>query len=54
MRFAGRVHEVKGQIKEKVGQLTNNPTLKHEGIGEYILGKDPRKMGRVQKVIEKP
>ena len=24
---AGKVHEVKGKIKEKAGQLTNNPDL---------------------------
>jgi len=27
----GKVHEVKGAIKEKVGQLTNDPDLEDEG-----------------------
>ncbi len=31
--IAGRVHEVKGTIKQKVGQLTNDPDLEGEGIG---------------------
>jgi len=32
--ITGKVHEVKGKIKEKVGQLTNDPDLEGEGIGE--------------------
>ena len=28
--IAGKVHEVKGKIKEKVGQLTNDPDLEAE------------------------
>jgi uncharacterized protein YjbJ (UPF0337 family) len=52
--IAGRVHEVKGTIKEKVGELTNDPDLEGEGIGEDIAGKIQNKIGQVQKVIEKP
>jgi len=50
----GKVHEVKGVIKEKVGQVTNNPNLEDEGTGEIIAGKVQHKIGQVQKVIEKP
>jgi uncharacterized protein YjbJ (UPF0337 family) len=52
--IAGKVHEVKGKIKEKVGQLTNDPDLEAEGIGEKIGGKVQRKIGQVKKVFEKP
>jgi uncharacterized protein YjbJ (UPF0337 family) len=52
--IAGRVHEVKGKIKEKVGELTNDPDLEGEGIGEKIAGKVQKKIGQVQKVVEKP
>ncbi len=52
--IAGRVHEVKGKIKEKVGQLTNDPDLEGEGIGEKIGGKIQKKIGQFQKVVEKP
>jgi uncharacterized protein YjbJ (UPF0337 family) len=52
--IAGKVHEVKGTIKQKVGQLTNNPDLEGEGIGEKIAGKVQKKIGQVEKVIEKP
>ena len=52
--IAGRVHEVKGTIKEKVGELTNDPDLEGEGIGEKIGGKVLKKIGQVEKAIEKP
>jgi uncharacterized protein YjbJ (UPF0337 family) len=51
--IAGRVHEVKGTIKEKVGELTNDPDLEGEGIGEKIAGKIQKKIGQVEKVVEK-
>ncbi len=50
----GKVHEVKGTIKEKVGRLTNDPDLEGEGIGENIAGTVQNTIGKVQKVIEKP
>ena len=52
--IAGRVHEVKGTIKEKVGQLTNDPDLEGEGVGEKIAGKVQNKIGQVEAAIEKP
>jgi uncharacterized protein YjbJ (UPF0337 family) len=52
--ITGKVHEVKGTIKEKVGQLTNDPDLEGEGIVENITGKVQKNIGRVEKVIEKP
>jgi uncharacterized protein YjbJ (UPF0337 family) len=52
--IAGKVHEVKGKIKVKVGQLTNDPSLEAEGIGEKIAGKVQKKIGQVQKAVEKP
>jgi uncharacterized protein YjbJ (UPF0337 family) len=52
--ITGKVHEVKGKIKEKVGQLTNNPDLEGEGIGEKIAGKVQKKIGQLEKVFEKP
>jgi uncharacterized protein YjbJ (UPF0337 family) len=50
----GSFHEVKGKIKEKVGQLTNDPSLEGEGIGEKVAGKIEKKIGQIEKVIEKP
>ena len=51
--IAGKVHEVKGEIKEKVGQLTNDPDLEGEGTGEKIAGKVQKKIGQVEKVLGK-
>jgi uncharacterized protein YjbJ (UPF0337 family) len=51
--IAGRVHEVKGTIKEKAGELTNDPDLEGEGIVEKIAGKVQQKIGKVEKAIEK-
>lgn len=52
--IAGIVHEVKGKMKVKVGQLTNDPSLEAEGLGEKIVGKVQKKIGQVQKAVEKP
>ena len=52
--IAGKIHEVKGKIKETVGNVTNNPSLEGEGIGENLAGKIQKKIGQVEKVIEKP
>jgi uncharacterized protein YjbJ (UPF0337 family) len=51
--IAGKVHEVQGAIKEKVGQLTNDPDLEGEGTDEKIGGKVQKKIGQVQKVLGK-
>jgi uncharacterized protein YjbJ (UPF0337 family) len=52
-KASGKVHELKGKIKEKVGQLTNNPDLEAEGQGEKIGGKVQKKIGQVEKVLGK-
>jgi uncharacterized protein YjbJ (UPF0337 family) len=50
---AGKVHEVKGQVKVKAGQLTNDPDLEAEGQGEKLGGKVQKKIGQVEKVLGK-
>jgi uncharacterized protein YjbJ (UPF0337 family) len=50
----GRFHEVMGKINEKAGELTNDPDLEGEGIGEKIAGKIQKKIGQLEKAIEKP
>jgi len=52
-KVSGNIHEVKGKIKEKVGQLTNNPDLEAEGQDEKIDGKVLKKIGQVEKVLGK-
>jgi len=44
---------VNGNIQEKAGQLTNNPNLQAEGQDAKIGGKVQKKIGQVEKVLEK-
>jgi uncharacterized protein YjbJ (UPF0337 family) len=49
----GKFHELKGKVKEKTGQATNNPDLMDEGQAEKVSGKVQKKIGQVEKVFEK-
>jgi uncharacterized protein YjbJ (UPF0337 family) len=49
----GKVHQVKGSIKEGIGKLTNNPNLHDEGTAEKVDGKIEEKIGQVKRVFEK-
>ena len=49
----GKAHELKGAVKEKVGQATNNPQLADEGTDEKVGGKIQKKVGQIEKVFEK-
>ncbi len=49
----GKVHEVKGDLKEKAGRATNNPDLEAEGAGESLGGTVQKKVGQIKKVFEK-
>ena len=49
----GKVHEVKGTVKQKIGQVTNNPQLEDEGTAERIDGVIEKKIGDVKKVFNK-
>jgi uncharacterized protein YjbJ (UPF0337 family) len=48
---AGQIHEVKGAVKEKVGQLTHNSDLAAKGRAEKVAGKVQKKIGEVSKVF---
>ncbi len=45
----GKIHEVKGKVKEEIGKATNDPDLEGEGTGEKIAGKVQGWIGRVEK-----
>ena len=47
----GAFHQIKGKIKEVVGELSDNPKLEAEGTGEKIAGKVQKKIGKVKKVL---
>jgi uncharacterized protein YjbJ (UPF0337 family) len=49
----GKFHDLKGKVKKKAGQLTNDPELEAEGQAEEISGKVQEKVGQVKKVLGK-
>jgi uncharacterized protein YjbJ (UPF0337 family) len=49
---AGKMHEVKGKVKEKVGRAIGNPGLEDEGTDEKVAGKIQKKVGQIERVLE--
>ena len=49
----GKLHKMKGEIKETVGKLINDSQLKAEGSVEKIEGKAQEKVGQIKKSVEK-
>jgi len=47
----GKLHEVKGKVKEKAGQLINSPDLEEEGQIEKTAGKVQKKIGQIEEVL---
>ena len=47
------LYEMKGNIKETAGKVTNNPNLQAEGTAEKNTGKVEKKVGQIEKVFEK-
>jgi len=47
----GKLHEVKGGLKKKAGQMINSPDLKAEGQIEKTAGTIQRKLGQVKKAL---
>jgi uncharacterized protein YjbJ (UPF0337 family) len=47
----GTIHTIKGKVKEKTGQVTNDPDLEAEGNAEEVAGKVQKKVGQVKKVV---
>jgi uncharacterized protein YjbJ (UPF0337 family) len=48
----GKLHEVKGKVKEVAGKLTDNPKLEAEGAGEKLAGKVQGKIGQIKEVLD--
>jgi uncharacterized protein YjbJ (UPF0337 family) len=49
----GKLHKVKGKIKEIVGKAIMNPDLEAEGKEEGRTGKVQEKIGDIKKVVGK-
>ncbi len=50
-KTTGKIHQVKGTIKEKVGELTNTPDLEADGRAEENAGKVQNWIGKVEKGV---
>jgi uncharacterized protein YjbJ (UPF0337 family) len=49
----GSYHELKGNVKQKVGRATNSRQLEAAGLGERLVGKLQKTISKAEKVIEK-
>jgi len=49
----GKMHKVKGKIKEIAGKVSINPDLEAEGKEEGKTGKVQEKIGEIKKVVGK-
>ena len=47
----GKFHEIKGTVREKAGQLTNNRSLQAMGKVEKVTGKVQGKLGQLEKAL---
>lgn len=48
----GKFHEMKGTVKEKAGQLMNNPGLQASGKREKAAGKVQGELSKIEKALE--
>jgi uncharacterized protein YjbJ (UPF0337 family) len=52
-KIEGKMHQVKGTIKETVGKVLNNKEMAAEGKLEKMKGKVDAKIGQFKKMIKK-
>jgi uncharacterized protein YjbJ (UPF0337 family) len=47
----GKLHEVKGNVKEQIGKVTNNADLEVSGKVEKNAGKTQKWIGKIEKAV---
>ena len=52
-KATGKLHEVKGKLKETFGEVTKNPDLEADGRAEKNAGKVQNWVGKVEKAVGK-
>ena len=52
-QIEGKLHELKGKVKETAGKISNDPDLTVEGQSEQLAGKIQKKVGQIEKVLDK-
>ena len=50
-KTAGNLHEVKGAIKQKAGEITKHPNLEADGMAEKSAGKVQHAVGKIEKAV---
>ena len=50
---AGKLHQAKGKMKEKIGKAAGKPGMEYEGRDEHDAGKMQEKVGQVERVFGK-
>jgi len=50
-KTTGKLHEVKGAIRQKAGELTNSPNLAADGKAEKSAGKVQNIAGKIETVV---
>jgi uncharacterized protein YjbJ (UPF0337 family) len=50
-KSVGKLHELKGAVKQKVGELANNPKLERDGVIEKNSGKVQGVIGKIEKAV---
>ena len=50
-KTTGTLHEVKGAIKQKAGEITKHPNLEADGIAEKNAGKVQNVVGKIEKAV---
>jgi uncharacterized protein YjbJ (UPF0337 family) len=51
--IAGTTDQVKGQVKEGLGQATNDPVLQQDGLADQLSGTVRKGIGQVRDVAMK-
>ena len=52
-KVEGKLHQAKGAVKQKAGEVVGNPNLQDEGRAEKNAGKVQKKVGDIEKVFDK-
>jgi uncharacterized protein YjbJ (UPF0337 family) len=50
-QLEGNLHDLKGKVKQKAGQIANDPNLEPDGQAKKIPEKIKNNLGQVEKVL---
>jgi len=50
-KTTGKLHEVRGAIRQKAGEITKNPDLEADGRAEKNAGKVQNVVGKIEKAV---